>query len=438
MCYRESRKHDSTNSTNTNTTTTNNNETATIEDTSIVAVQNNDPPPEYDDGAILFHEWYFTYEELRPLLLPIIFGGTCINPDDNNTANDVPPVEEEEHAENGKTSHVQTESNTFTAKNVPATNATQTSTTTHENDDKDAQENDGDEAGDGKEGADDDDWIEVEDGQSAEDDVGDADDELVEREGLGLYGPISIIEIGCGDVPLGVALAEELNELQRQTGSPAGCVVKRIVCLDYSQTVISMLQKKHQEQSKGKLGATPLLDRRNDVQLEFQTADARTLNYPDGSFQLVLEKGTLDAMLSDKETGAASSTLIVKQCARILCIGGYFVLISHLNAHAENGRQWLDELVIPGLRAGHSKASWEIEVHGEEDSGLLKGADDDDDDDDDEGEKGGGNDENGNKEESDGNTSTDSPGPAVYIIRKLPPKPEGNEDSTIPLRLFSY
>ena len=412
------RKHHS----NDETTTT-----TTIEDSSIVVIQKDEDPPAYDDGAILFHEWYFTYEELRPLLLPIIFGGTRIDP--NNITNE--PIDDEQKVESDDKSVPSEKRNDSSKQSLKISlidkkgNSVEDSDNdANDKDDISADEKNDDDAEEEEQEADE--WVEVEDGQSS--DGEDDSDEMVEREGLGQYGPISIIEIGCGDVPLGAVLAEELNNLQRQTSSPAGCIVKRIVCLDYSQTVISMLQEKQKEQSKKQMEDTPTLDRRHDVQLEYKTADARSLDYPDSSFQLVLEKGTLDAMLSDKETGAASSKLIVKQCARILSIGGYFVLISHLNAHAENGRQWLHELVIPGLRSGDSNASWEIEVHGEEDSGLI-GKDDDEKDVDEENEQ---------KEESDGNTSTDSPGPAVYIIRKLPPKPDGDEDLTVPLRLFSY
>ena len=100
--------------------------------------------------------------------------------------------------------------------------------------------------------------------------------------------------------------------------------------------------------------------------------------------------------------------------ARVGCI----MLVSHLNAHAEEGVDWLEEIVVKGLRAagGKEAARWEIEVHGN--SGLQEEAD----------------------EEEIDPTSSVSPGPAVYIIHKKPPSdsPSGLEEPTVPLKFFGY
>jgi len=136
------------------------------------------------------------------------------------------------------------------------------------------------------------------------------------------------------------------------------------------------------------------------------------------SFDLVLEKGTLDAMLSDTDVGEAGCVAIVTECARILKTGGYLVVVSHLNAHTNDGLEWLEEVVVKGLRASGNNATWEVEIHGND----------------------------GDDDEEPSQTPLNSPGPAVYIINKRPP-PEANENqqegdvsapSTIPLRFFSY
>ena len=80
------------------------------------------------------------------------------------------------------------------------------------------------------------------------------------------------------------------------------------------------------------------------------------------------------------------------------------MIVSHLNAHAQKGLQWLDDIVVPGLRKGiesneHSSCKWNIEVHGN-DADVPSDKDDD---------------------ENDGDDSMEeqSHGPAVYVIQKL-------------------
>ena len=70
---------------------------------------------------------------------------------------------------------------------------------------------------------------------------------------------------------------------------------------------------------------------------------------------------------------------------------GCFFLISHVNAHTINGEKWLDEVIVPGLRAGGGSSSWTIEVHGSDEP-------------------------SGENEDIPG--PPDSPGPAVYMIFK--------------------
>jgi hypothetical protein len=97
------------------------------------------------------------------------------------------------------------------------------------------------------------------------------------------------------------------------------------------------------------------------------------------------------------------------------------LIVSHLNAHIQSGLEWLDSIVVAGLRKGGKNNSWEIEVHGNAaDTPPL---------------------EDGNEEEQN------SPGPAVYVICKGDTMPNQTKSSkplsgkdlpTIPLRFFSY
>jgi len=67
-------------------------------------------------------------------------------------------------------------------------------------------------------------------------------------------------------------------------------------------------------------------------------ADARELPFPDETFRLIFEKGTMDAMISDAEVGATNCVRIVTECARTLAAGGKLPITcsSCLDRHAES------------------------------------------------------------------------------------------------------
>jgi len=342
-----------------------------------------------DDDELAYHSWYFTYQDLRPLLLPLILGG-------RNEAMAVLMASEGDGDEGQEQDpEVLPDLNGNQVTRV-RNHTVATGDTTEEFDEDEEEESD---------------------------DEGE-EDEPSDRAGLAVNGPISVLEVGCGDVPLGDELAKELEELEAKTGAKAGNIVKRIVCTDYSSACISTLESNREKRECSKTSnpvEKSITTQSNGITatvLEFQVADARKMTYQDESFDLVLEKGTLDAMLSDTDVGEAGCVAIVTECARILKTGGYLVVVSHLNAHTNDGLEWLEEVVVKGLRASGNNATWEVEIHGND----------------------------GDDDEEPSQTPLNSPGPAVYIINKRPP-PEANENqqegdvsapSTIPLRFFSY
>lgn len=160
---------------------------------------------------------------------------------------------------------------------------------------------------------------------------------------------------------------------------------------------------------------------------------------------------------------------------------GYILLVSHLNAHTTNGIDWLNAVVVPGLRGGGISSTWEIEIHGSD--GTFSNDHDDGEESEDEqiysedanesGKVKGSKVESqefaskrndGDKEcdssantgeaqvsEKNGAQSTSAgppsggPGPAVYVIHNLSkPKPtqselsEDDDPPTVPLKFFSY
>ena len=285
------------------------------------------------------HAWYFTYEELRPLILPLILGS------------------EESKAE-------EVESNCDD-------NDSWAEEEVCEEDDDEIENDEGEGDGDDNE----------EEDEAAEEHQEDAEDgaENDEHDNSGIHiakeiplpdKPKKVLEVGCGDVALGVDLASDLVKMQ---GVSAKLLVDEISCIDYSEIVVKTLIDK---QSKEHDGSSSTL------QASFHSLDARSLPHAPNTFDLVLEKGTLDAMLSDQKEGKKNCIQIVKEMARVTNIGGSILLVSHLNANEPNGMSWLEDVVFSGLKAEFRERqeaikkkqqafyTWKIEIHGGE--GQLK------------------------------------------------------------------
>lgn len=121
----------------------------------------------------------------------------------------------------------------------------------------------------------------------------------------------------------------------------AGAKLRQIICCDYSSVCIDALLHHHALDNKNP----------NDDKLQYTTADARKMpQYADRSMDVILDKGTLDAMLSDEKDGKRNSIAIVQECARVLRIGsGGMLIVSHLNANNIKGMDWLQSVVFEGL-----------------------------------------------------------------------------------------
>ena len=305
------------------------------------------------------HAWYFTYEELRPLILPLILGS------------------EESEAEESESDC--DDSDSWVEEEVC------------EEDAEDEIEH-GEEGSDGDDNEEEDEATEVyredaEDG--AENDAHDNSSIPIAKEITLPDKPKKVLEVGCGDVPLGIDLASDLVKMQ---GDGAKLVVDEISCIDYSEVVVkTLIDKQHKEHDCSS----------STLQASFHSLDARSLPHAPNTFDLVLEKGTLDAMLSDQNEGRQNCIQIVKEMARVTNIGGSVVIVSHVNANEPKGMGWLEDVVFSGLKAEFRERreaikkqqafyTWKIEIHGGE--GQFT------------------NDEDGEE--------VMSYGPAVYIIKK--------------------
>lgn len=291
---------------------------------------------------------------------------------------------------------------------------------------------------------------------------------LKERE----YG-FSLLEIGCGDVPIVPNLA---MDIAIQTGFPT-----KAISTDYSATVIEYLKEQQSQQqvniqepqesttnpicnTKDEHQRTDSLDQcslltnsrpkkrskanelKQNVVVQYDVEDATKLSYQESQFDIIIEKSVLDASLADKENGINRCNAIVGEASRVLRMNGAIVLVSHMNANNSPGQKWLEEVVLPGLFQTCSDCKWSIEVHGnsgtEDDEDLNSGKL--------------GEEEEEEGSEDDTNSDESSIGPAVYIIWKQPlvkdatlstsickkPFPEENKYDEflkhIELQFFSY
>jgi len=341
------------------------------------------------DATNAGHEWYFTYSELRPLILPLILGkeddyeGDEDDEDDDD--NDVESwVEETDEEEKG--------------------------------DDDDEQKHDDDETlhtTDNRAGINE--RIDInlpcnlqDDGEAAVNDD-DLDQELDEDDVTSIIIPTRpkrILEIGCGDRPLGSSLISDLCTIAAKAGIDVMLLVNEITCIDYSDFVVNALKNNDRqrvedekvgsvsvEEKEDGLPITTTTDNNNNAATTiistptptYLTMDARSLSFLSNTYDLILEKGTLDAMLSSNDTDGINNCItIVKEMARVVsCNDGAILIVSHLNANDDaKGMDWLQDVVFGGLkeefveRHSHQKKNengndmndvdyvWSIEVHG--------------------------------------------------------------------------
>jgi hypothetical protein len=99
-------------------------------------------------------------------------------------------------------------------------------------------------------------------------------------------------------------------------------------------------------------------------------------------------------------------------------VTGCMMIVSHLNAHTENGMEWLDNVVVPGLAKISTKCKWIIEVHGNEEE-VTSG-----------------------KEDEEETASEEGPGPAVYIFHKKKivdaSSTSNDPPNAVSVKFFSY
>ncbi|KAM6218573.1 eEF1A lysine and N-terminal methyltransferase isoform 1-T1 [Rhynchocyon petersi] len=133
-----------------------------------------------------------------------------------------------------------------------------------------------------------------------------------------------VLMIGCGNSEL----SEQLYDVGYQD----------IVNIDISEVVIKQM-KEHNASRR--------------PQMSFVKMDMMQMEFPDASFQVVLDKGTLDAVLTDEEEKTLQQVdRMLAEVGRVLQVGGRYLCISLAQAH------------VLKKAVGHfSREGWMVRVH---------------------------------------------------------------------------
>ena len=126
-----------------------------------------------------------------------------------------------------------------------------------------------------------------------------------------------ILLIGCGNSSLGYDLWKE--------------GFTNIDCMDYAESVIDRMKLKYT--------SDPEFERLKD-QLRFTTMDMMNMTYADGIFDTVIDKATMDVILTDNkdpwnpsEEVIERSSKTLNNCIRVLKPQGSFISISFEQPH---------------------------------------------------------------------------------------------------------
>eukprot|EP01033_Poteriospumella_lacustris_P001091 gene1092-794_t len=148
-----------------------------------------------------------------------------------------------------------------------------------------------------------------------------------------------VLEVGCGDKPL----------IQGFLG--LGLSPENLAGIDYAKSVIDLLKA---QQEANKYPKT--------IQLE--DMDGCNMRYDDESFDFICEKGTMDAILSDKQPrrGVRNGVKLISEIVRVMKANGTFLLVSHIEVESEEFDVLMNEILMPSL-ASKEGVHWKIEAH---------------------------------------------------------------------------
>ncbi|KAM3915113.1 eEF1A lysine and N-terminal methyltransferase [Leptodactylus fuscus] len=133
-----------------------------------------------------------------------------------------------------------------------------------------------------------------------------------------------VLVVGCGNSEL----SERLYD--------AGC--QNLTNIDVSEVVIRQMNERNASRRPN---------------MTYQLMDATKTTFADSHFQAVLDKGTLDAILTDTEAGTLeTATKLLTEIGRVLQCGGRYMCVSLAQAH-----------VLEKLVTQFSQGGWMVRIH---------------------------------------------------------------------------
>ncbi|XP_007525255.1 eEF1A lysine and N-terminal methyltransferase isoform X1 [Erinaceus europaeus] len=133
-----------------------------------------------------------------------------------------------------------------------------------------------------------------------------------------------VLVVGCGN--------SELSECLYDSG------YQEIVNIDISEVVIKQMQERNASRRPN---------------LHFLKMDMTQMEFPDAAFQVVLDKGTLDAILTDEEAQTLKQVdRMLAEVDRVLKVGGRYLCISLAQEH-----------VLKTVVKRFSQEGWMVRVH---------------------------------------------------------------------------
>lgn len=147
-----------------------------------------------------------------------------------------------------------------------------------------------------------------------------------------------VLELGCGDSPM----VKDMNDQH------PNC----LHAVDFSETIVAKLNKDQNSLPK-------------EQRISYCVQDARSLTYDSNKFDIVLEKGTVDAMLCDKRNGFINVKNIIKEACRVLKkdVATSIVMVSHMDVESDSFSSFMQKSVLPAFSECQSMARWQIEAH---------------------------------------------------------------------------
>ncbi|KAM4714144.1 citrate synthase-lysine N-methyltransferase CSKMT, mitochondrial isoform 2-T2 [Anableps anableps] len=153
--------------------------------------------------------------------------------------------------------------------------------------------------------------------------------------------PVQVLDMGCGTSALGPSI-------YRDSALPV-----RVTCADISAVAVRLMQEHVQ--------AEAVRPHNVSSQIEFLELDCTQLDrhYGPGSLDLIVDKGTTDALLRSKE-GAEKAALVLKQCLKVLRSSGSLLQFSDEDPDAR--LVWLETAAQDGGLAAADVVVQEVRV----------------------------------------------------------------------------